>query len=257
MKKHLTLVVLAALLLPGLAAANTLTLRMGYYVPQFKGGSNSLWDIEFNQMSFSKSGFYQGSLGVAFDFFLSPNFSLTLSADTYSRTKMGYYRDYVGIQFDEGDFAFPAELYDGDFSISHLMGVTVTPLQASLKIAPLGRKGRLVPYFGGGVGLYIWKVNLWGDEVNFQDEWIYTDPKLGDVTIYGLTSIDTRDSNDLQFTVGYQGFAGLMFPIGNRLTLEGEIRYNSVKGKPSKSFQGFDDFDLSALVMSVGINYWF
>ncbi len=257
MKKQLTLVVLAALLLPGLAAANTLTLRLGYYIPQFKGGANSLWDIEFNQMSFSKSSFYQGAIGASFDFFLSKHFSLTFAVDSYSRTKLGSYRDYVGVSFKEGDFAMPADLYNGDFSISHLMGLSVIPLQVSIKIAPLGRQGRLVPYFGGGVGLYMWKANLWGDQVNFNDEWIYEDPQLGDVTIYGLQTIDTRSTSELQFTFGYQGFAGLMFPIGNRLTLEGEVRYHSAKGKPSKSFLDFEDFDLSALVLSVGVNFWF
>jgi opacity protein-like surface antigen len=257
MKKQLTLIVLAALLLPGLAAANTLTLRMGYYIPQFKGGVNSLWDIEFTQMSFSKSSFYQGALGASFDFFITKHIGLTFAIDSYNKTKAGAYRDYVGVSFDEGDFAFPAELYNGDFSVSHLMSLSMTPIQASLKIAPLGRRGRLVPYFGGGVGLYIWKANLWGDQVDFSDEWIYTDPKIGDVTIYGISIIDTRQSNEYQLTVGYQGFAGLMFPIGSRLTLEGEVRYHSVKGKPSKSFEGFEDFDLGGLVLSVGINYWF
>ena len=257
MKKHLILIVLAALLLPGLAAANTLTLRFGYYFPQFKGGVDSLWDIEFTQMSFSKSSFYQGAIGASFDLFVTKHIGLTFAVDVYSKTKLGYYRDYVGIEFDEGDFAFPSDLYNGDFDISHLMSLSVIPLQASVKIAPLGRRGRLVPYFGGGVGLYFWKANLWGDQVDFADEWIYEDPEIGDVTIYSLQSIDTRRSGGYQVAVGYQGFAGLMFPIGNRLTLEGEVRYNSAKGKPSKSFEDFEDFDLSSVVLSVGINYWF
>lgn len=257
MKKHLTLIVLAALLLPGLAAANTVTLRMGYYIPQFKGGVNSLWDIEFDQMSFQKSSFYQGAIGGSFDFFLSKHFSLNFAIDYYSRTKLGYYQDYVGVEFDEGDFAFPSDIYNGDFSISHFMRVTMIPLQASLKIAPLGRRGRLVPYFGAGVGLYIWKADLWGEQVDFGDPWIYEDPDLGDIDIYGLSTIDTRDFNEFQYTLGYQGFAGLMLPIGNRITLEGEVRYHSVKGRPSKAFEDFEDFNLSGFVLSIGINYWF
>jgi opacity protein-like surface antigen len=57
--------------------------------------------------------------------------------------------------------------------------------------------------------------------------------------------------------VGFQGFAGVMFPIASRLAVEAEFKYNYGKGSLGSSFPDFEDFDLGGTMLSVGINYWF
>lgn len=257
MKRHLILIAATLILFQSLAFSNTMSLRLGYYFPKASGGPDSLWTIEFDQMDFKRSDFNATIMGFNYEYFVSKNLSLELSLDTYSKRKAGYYWDFVGYELNEGDFAFPADLYEGNYYIDHSFNVSVTPLQFSVKLLPIGRRNRIVPYVGGGIGAYFWNVNLRGLIVDFSDEWIYTDPDIGDVTIYGISQVDTRQN--ARVALGYHGFAGLMVPVGNRITLSAEFRYHSAKGKFSErgAFLDYEDFDLGGYALTAGLNYWF
>lgn len=252
MKKTFGLVAILILLLPALGFSDAISVRLAYFIPQAK---SELWTIEFENMSFQKSDFQNASLGIYYEHFISREMSLLIGLDAYSQTRYGTYRDYVGYSFIEGDFAFPYQYYDGDFDINHNFGVTITPVQASLKLTPLGRRSGFIPYIGGGVTLFIWSVKMKGDIIDFTDEWYYDDDDLGEVPIYGIYQTDARQES--KFTVGFHGFAGVMFPIASRLAVEAEFKYNYGKGKMGGTFEGFDAFDLGGYTISAGINYWF
>lgn len=252
MKKTILPVAILVLLLPTLGMSGALSFRLGYFIPRFQ---SDLWAIEFENMSFQKSDFQTTTLGIYYEHFLTKELSLMIGVDSYSQTRLGYYRDYVGYTFDEGDFAFPASQYQGDFSIAHNFSVSITPIQMSLKLTPLGRRSGFIPYVGGGISLYIWSVKLLGEMVDFTDEWVYEDPDLGDVTIYRV--YETQARAESRFTVGFQGFAGFMIPIARRLAVEAEFKYNFGKGSLGQAFEGFEDFDLSGYQISLGVNYWF
>jgi hypothetical protein len=257
MKKILILVAALIIMVPSLATADTFTLRAGIFFPRAQGGTDSLWTIEFDQMSFRKYDMKATTLGLAYEYFLTKELSLELSVDTYSKKKYGYYRDYVGYSFDDGDFAFPASIYNGDFEVAHALDVSLTPVQFSLKLYPLGRRVKLIPYIGGGVGVYFWSVGIRGEIVDFTDEWVYEDPDLGDVPIYGIDQADIHERGRVSF--GTQAFGGLMFPLGNRVTINGEFRYYFVQGKfkSDSDFMDFDNFDLNGFAVTLGFNYWF
>jgi opacity protein-like surface antigen len=257
MKRNLLLVAAALVLIPATAFPNIFTLRAGYYLPKASGGPDSLWRIEFDQMSFNKSDFRATLIGASYEYFATKNLSIEFSVDTYGRRKGGYYRDLVGYTFDEGDFAFPADLYEGDFDIAHGFNVSITPVQLSVKLMPLGRRNRFIPYVGAGVGAYFWNVSLRGSMVDFTDEWFYEDPDLGEIPIYGIYQTDAREDTRVAF--GYHAFAGLMFPIGNRVTISAEFRYHAATGKwaEDSAFVDFEDFDLGGSALTVGLNYWF
>jgi opacity protein-like surface antigen len=252
MKKTIGLVAILILLLPGLGFSDAISVRLAYFIPR---AQSELWTIEFANMSFQKSDFQNASLGIFYEHFFSREISLLIGLDVYSQTRLGTYRDYVGYSFAEGDFAFPIQYYDGDFDISHNFSVSITPIQMSLKLTPLGRRSGFIPYIGGGVSLYIWSVKMRGDIIDFTDEWFYDDDDLGEVPIYGVYPTDARQES--RFSVGFQGFAGVMFPIASRLALEAEFKYNYGKGSLGGSFEGFDNFDLGGYQVSVGVNYWF
>ena len=255
MKKSLVLIAALVILIPALAYSNTLTLRGGYFFPRTQGGIDSLWDIEFKQMSFKKADFRETILGFSYEYFVTKEISLALSVDTYSKRKAGYYMDYVGYTFDEGDIAFPVSDYKGKFDITHSFNVSITPVELSLKLMPLGRRTKLIPYVGGGVSMFFWSAGIRGSMVDFTDEWIYNDPDIGDVTIYKINQTDARENNRISF--GYHAFGGLMFPIGNRITLEAEFRYRIGRGQFKDAFLDFEDFDLSGFSLTAGFNYWF
>lgn len=258
MKKLTVLAIAFLILVPSLAFADIFSFRMGYFWPKANTdiltNPDSLWAIEFDQMSFKMSD-YQGNIyGLSYEYFISNQISMALTVETYSKSRPGYYLDYVQFAFEEGDFAFPYEFYDGA-SITHAFGVSSIPVQVSLKIAPLGRKTRFIPYLGGGVGFNFWSVKLYGEMVNFADDsWVYDDPVLGEVQIYPIDIVNGREKGT-EFS--YHAFGGFDFPIGYRLTLMAEVRYHYSKPAFKEWFLGFEDFDLSGLALTAGLNYWF
>jgi opacity protein-like surface antigen len=256
MRKTFGLVAILALLLPGLGFSDGVSIRLGYFIPQAKG---DLWQIEFENMSYNKSNFQTVVLGFTYEHFLTREISLSIGFDSYSKIERGYYRDYVGYGFtDIGDFGFPADIrpegYDTNFDISHQLNISMLPIQASLKITPLGRKSGIMPYVGGGVSLYFWSVKLQGDMIDFTDVWTY-DTGSSIIDVYGVRMTDAREEN--QLTLGFHGFAGLMIPIARRAAVEAEFKYNYGKGTLKDAFEGFGKFDLSGYQISLGINYWF
>jgi len=269
MKKLVIVVAALIVLIPSLAYSDMMTVRLGYYMPSILNSHNylshlnSLWGIELSQMSFLPEDFRGGILGGGYEFFLTKQFSVGLSIDGFSREAGGFYRDYVAIALNntdfQGNFAFPAANYTGDFEVLHSFHVSMTPVQLSLKIAPLGRKTRLIPYFGGGVGLYFVSASIRGSIVDFSSPSLVNDPEqpqLGDFNIYPVVPVQLHETRTV---LGGHGFAGIMFPIGYRLTLEGEARYHFAKVKFQRAFPfpDFDAFDLSGLSLSIGLNYWF
>jgi len=255
MKKTFVLAAALILLVPSLSLADTFSLRLGYYFPAAKGGPDSLWDIEFQQMSFTKADFRGTILGFSYEHFLSKNLSLALTVDTYNKKKAGLYNDYSGITVDNEDWAFSLDDIEGDFNIAHSFNVSLTPIEASLKFLPLGRRTQLIPYVGGGAGMYLWRVNIRGSIINFDVADVFLDADDNELIGYLVEFADLEERNRISF--GYHVFGGIMYPIGNRLTLEAEFRYRAVKGKFEDAFLGFEDFDLGGYTATVGFNYWF
>jgi opacity protein-like surface antigen len=269
MKKSLILFLALIFLIPGLAFSDIVTFKAGLFIPR---AQSDLWTMEFDQMSFNKSHYTTTNFGFAYEYFLAREVSAVLGVDSYAKSKVGTYLNYIGYtnlyissldQFQ--DFAFPDNYTNEDFYPAHVFNVSITPIQLSLKFTPLGRQGKVIPYVGGGVGLYLWSVRLDGDYIDFNDEWYYNestgeihsdnpDPSE-DISIYPVNPVDAWENNRVSF--GYHAFGGIMVPFTKRMTLEAEFKYNRVQGELKKAFQGFEPFDLSAYQISLGLNYWF
>jgi hypothetical protein len=247
MKRILSILVVLLLVSPGVMFADIITFRLGYFFPT---ASSELWQIEFDNMTFTKTEFAGSTFGFAYEYFVTNNFSVQVVFDGYSKNKSGFYQDYVAYEFSDGTWAYPGD-FEGDYVPGHAFKISVTPIQLSLKIAPLGRRGRLIPFIGGGIGVYVWSARLQGDLIDFDDVWWDED---FDVEVYPIYFADIRDDNKLAF--GFHGLAGAMFPLANRISIEGEVKYNFAKGSLDR-FVGFDKIDLSGLQISLGINYWF
>ena len=124
-----------------------------------------------------------------------------------------------------------------------------------MKVTPLGRQVRFVPYFGGGLGIYFWSVKLSGDMIDFSDPYILEDEQLGEVTIYPVYYTYASESKRVSF--GSNVFAGVMIPLGRQVTLDLNFRYQFLKPAFRDAFEGFENFDLSGYALVAGINYWF
>jgi len=260
MKKMLALAAALILLVPALSFADQLQIRLGFFLPKAVTSSylgqhpDGLWTIELDQMSFLPKDYNGGILGVSYDFFVNKYVSLDLGLDFYNRSQVGFYNDWVVNTLDEGDFAFPYEFYLGN-DIVHSFKVGITPLQASVKFLPMGRKARIVPYVGGGASLVFWSVRMFGDMVDFSDPYIYTDPDLGDVDIYPVVPVASHESGA---SFGWQAFGGFQVPVGYRVTIDAEARYHGgAKAHLHDLFEGFEPFDLGGWQFSAGLSFWF
>ncbi len=248
MKKFLLVSVLIILLLPGLALADLISFKIGYFIPR---AQSDLWETEFENMDLTRTKFQASNFAFTYEYFLSRQISLALSIDGYSKAKVGLYRGYVGYTDYDGEWAYPDE-FTGEFQPAHTFNVSITPVQVSLVLAPMGRGAKIIPYIGGGVGLYMWNVRLQGDMIDFSDPWYDT---VNEATIYPIYLTDAREENKISF--GYHVLGGIMFPIAQRVSLGGEFKYNYAQGTLTEAFEGFEPFDLSGYTISIGLNYWF
>lgn len=248
MKKSLIILLALIFLTPSLAFSNIFTFKTGLFIPR---AQSDLWTTEFENMNFSKTNYTTTNFSFAYEYFLTREVSVVLGIDSFSKNKVGSYVDYVGIELVDGDFAFPND-YVEDFFPSHIFNVSITPIQLSLKLTPMGRTGKFIPYVGGGVGLYLWNVRLNGDLVDFDDVWVYVPDGID---IYPITTVDAWESNRISF--GYHAFGGVMVPFTKRMTFEVEFKYNVARGELKEAFEGFEPFDLSAYQITLGMNYWF
>lgn len=253
MKRTLILLTVFLLAVPGFIFSDVVTFKIGYFVPrtQYDSREDNLWWIEFDQMSFSKTNYHDTNFGFGYEYFLSNQFSLLLNIEGYSKSKLGQYNDYVAYEDFDGTWAYPND-FRGDYIPGHTFSVSITPIQLSVKIAPLGRRQKIIPYIGGGIGVYLWNVRLFGQFIDFEDVWVDTD---FNVDIYPIYDVDAREENKLR--IGYHAFGGIMVPLANRISLEGEFKYQFAKADLTEGFEGFEPFDLSGFQVSIGLNYWF
>ncbi len=252
MKKYLLVFVALFLLIPGFAFSDLVTFKVGYFLPR---AESDLWKLEFEQMTFQKDDFQDSVFCFTYEYFLSNQISLCLSLDGYSEKKVGNYLEYVGY-YDQDEGQLYAFDYGQGSSIAHVFTVSMTPLQASIKLTPLGRRASVIPFIGGGVGAYIWTVRMQGDTIDFSDPVEFNDQDLDEVVIgYPVYPTDIRVES--KFSLGFHGFVGVMVPVANRISIEGEFKFNYASGNLDPDFQGFENFDLSGYQVTVGINYWF
>jgi hypothetical protein len=248
----LILILAAGAALP--AAANTITVRLNFNMPTMK---SEFWALDFGNMSYKRSNFQDTSFGIDYEIFLTRELSLMFSFDTFTKSKAGVYKNYVSYQFSNGDvFALPASQFQGD-GPGHSLRFTVTPVQASIKVTPLGRRNKVIPYFGAGVGAYLYRLRMTGDLVDFSDAVIYQEPGYPDVTMYPVYQVDAWEGESIgRLAFGYQLFGGVEVPVANRLTLAAEARFMSAKST-MKNFTGFAPLDLGGLQLSLGVTFWF
>ena len=250
MKKYLIAFTVLILFMPALIFSDVVTFKVGLFVPR---AQSDLWDIEFENMTFTKTDFQNTNFGFGYEYFLANEISVVLSIEGYNKQKSGVYPDFVGEAIEEVDYAFD---YGEGFEIGHIFSVSSSPIQVSLKLTPIGRRNKFIPYVGGGIGVYLWNVRLQGDMIDFAAPEEFYDPNI-DAFVFGYPVDVINAREDSKLTIGYHAFGGFMVPVANRISIEAEFKYNFAKGSLTEGFEGFMDFDLSGYQISLGVNYWF
>ena len=121
-------------------------------------------------------------------------FDAGLGIGIYSRTSPAIYRDFT---------------HPGGAEIEQDLKLRVVPITATIRFLPLGHRDAIVPYIGGGVGIYRWRYSETGEFLDTQDN-IFSD-------------FETYRASDT--TVGPVVLGGVRFPVGSRGSgFGGEIR---------------------------------
>lgn len=170
--------------------------------------------LEFNIKDFSGA-----TVGGEWLVRMGDLFEAGLGVGFYTRTVPSVYRDFVNNNGTE---------------IDQDLKLRVVPFTATVRFLPLGHRGGVQPYIGGGVGVHSWRYSETGQFVDFTDRSIFRDRFVG------------RGS-----AVGPVVLGGIRVPVGPT-AIGGEIRYQSAKSNlpADQEFAG-SKIDLG------GMNYLF
>lgn len=207
------------------AEADMLSVRLGANIPR---ADSDIWEQNKFETFFERDDLVGGVFGVAFDLFLTPRLSVSFAVHGY----------------DERTTTEDSEFVDPDgFAILRDISLELTPVEASLKFLPAGRHTRIIPYVGGGVGLYFWKYRESGEFVFDR----FGDPFIGAATF-------ESSGQD----VGFHGLFGLQIPAGRHWSVDLEARVFRVEGDLGRDFDPlFEPIDLSGWMLLGGVSYWF
>jgi hypothetical protein len=235
----LSVAVLILLPLTAIAQEDEYTpLRMGsisFRIGGFWPSANSdLWETNFTDLTLEKADFNNYMVGVEFNWFASRLLTLGVAVDYYKKTNSSNYRDYT----DE----YGNELMQ-DISLE------VVPITFTAKLTPLGngspgysggRGSPIVPWVGGGVGVYAFRYEEYGEFIDFSDMSIIDGDFLTETAAFG-----------------FHVAGGVVVPIGFDWDVFGEVRYARVEGDLSEDFLGFEPLDLGGVSAIFGFSYRF
>jgi hypothetical protein len=206
----------------GFLFSQSLNMKIGLFVPSMR---SDLWQINLDNLTFSRSDMINVFYSGEYEIFLDRYTSFSLEIGSYIKSVQAQYRDYT---FADGSPIFQD------------IQLRLTPVEANIKFYPMGRRYRIFPFIGAGVGVYAWTYQQWGDFVNFQDD-----------------TVNQGFAETRRFAFGLNGRFGLVFRFHPRLSFSMEGKYQYLKGRLSEFFQGFNSLDLGGFTANVGINIYF
>ncbi len=163
-----------------------------------------------NKMRTSNKGFSKNGIdlndfigSVGYDHFFGEYFSLG--------GNFGFYEGETVVQ--DVDFTFT-----DDSPIFRDVRLEIVPLEIALKVLPLGREAAVIPYMGGGAGLYYWEYEEVGDFVIDRN----TDPTI----VAGTAFSDGWNG-------GWHVEGGVQIPVSRAIALQFEAKYWKAEGDRS------------------------
>jgi hypothetical protein len=209
------------------ASAGSINALFGYVQPS---GDSDVFSQNERETTFRVNDLDDFGGSIGYDFFLGNNVNLGAGFSYYhSDTTV----EDVDFEFQNGQ----PILRDIHFQI--------VPLEANIKFLPTGRDSVVIPYVGGGFGIYFWEYEEFGDFVNNRNS---PNPEI----ITGHAFSDGADP-------GWHVEAGVFVPIGHSFAIMGEGKYWSADG--DLDVRGFDPsfepLDLSGLQIAGGFSFWF
>jgi len=187
--------------------------------------------------------FEQNRIETTFDPDDLNDFGITFGYDHF----IGEYVNVGGsIAFYEGEtFVRDTEFTftNGDPIVRDIR-LRIIPIEANVRVLPIGREYAVIPYVGAGAGVYVWEYEEIGD---------FVIDRLGDPFIE--TGSAFSDGADFGFNI----HGGLQFPVSRSMTITGEVKWINLEGDldPEGFDPAFEPIDLSTVSYSAGVSFWF
>jgi hypothetical protein len=205
----------------GFLFSQSINLKFGLFMPSLQ---SDLWQDNMLNLAFNNTDMVKAYYGAEYEVFFNRYTSFSLEIGSYSKNIYTQYKDYT---------------YQDNSPIFQNISLRITPVEANVKIYPIGHRYKVFPYFGAGAGLYAWTYQQWGDFIIFP---------AGDI-VEGFAETKT-------FSFGFNGRAGLVFRFHSRVALAVEGKYQYLRGRLSGDFAGFDQLDLGGITGTVGLNIY-
>jgi hypothetical protein len=225
--RKLLLIAIAALIAPGSARAQqAITFSAGYFAVRGEDAriADDVIVRNLDFLSYDIDDFNNGAIGAEWLVALGGHVEAGLGAGFYRRTVPSVYADLINSDGSE---------------IAQEIGLRVVPVTATFRLLPLGRSGAFQPYFGAGIGVFSWRYTETGEFVDTRDRTIFRNR-------YVASGSET----------GPVFLGGARFPLGDRVTLGGELRYHRAHGTVGDEFSA-ERIDLGGFTtqFTVGIGF--
>lgn len=222
---------LAFFLFAGLAAmpafGDSITVLAGYVQP--KGDSDVFQQNEF-ETTFRVKDLNNIGGTFRYDKFLGNYINISGGVSFYEDTTTVRDVDFV---------------HQDGTSVIRDIRLEIAPIEASVHVLPIGRNAGVIPYVGGGFGLYYWRYEEVGDFIFDRNS---ADPSV----VFGSAISDGWDP-------GFHVEGGIQIPVSRSFTVVGEAKYWKAHGDlDAFSFDpSFEPLDLSGTQFSGGVSIWF
>jgi opacity protein-like surface antigen len=221
----LSILFLAAVSLP--AFADSITVTGSYFMPR---GDSDIFTQNEHETSFRTNDLNGLGAQFRYDHFLGNYINIGGGVSFYDQNT-----DVV-----DNDFEFP----NGNQIVRNIE-LQIVPLEVNLHILPAGRDVPVIPYIGGGAGLYFWEYHERGDFVL---------DRLTNPHVFPNGRADSSGTDG-----GWHVEGGVQIPFSRAITATGEFKYFRAHGDldPRSFDTGFQPIDLSSSIISGGISFWF
>jgi opacity protein-like surface antigen len=226
MKKYLMLMTAVAFLFTIPAYSDSFYILGSYVTPE---GDSDIYDQNNEEVTFEVDDLNGFGATFGYDHFVGDFVNVGGAISFYQNDTVVRDREF---EFENGDPIFRE------------IRLRIVPIEANLRVLPVGRDVPVIPYVGAGVGVYIWEYEEIGDFVIDR----FTDPTV----ISGTAFSDGAD-------FGFNLHGGVQVPITRSATITGEVKWTRVEGDlDEESFDpAFEPIDLSTVTYSGGVSFWF
>ena len=206
------------------ASAQSVTFHLGGFVPRAEDARVS-GDVLFENLNYlyfdikEFKGFYIGG-----DYLFEVNRNLEIGAG------VGFFQKAVP--------SVDADYVNEDGSeIEQELKLRIVPITITARYLPMGNRGAIQPYVGGGIGIQAWRYSETGQFVD-----------------YDTFDIFRQTYKASGAAVGPVVLGGVRVPVGRQFAIGGEIRYQAANADLSTDFWG-DKLDLGGMTYSFTMTF--